>query len=104
MLGTVNCQPHQDKVRATIRLSPPLLFEGLRAICAVGDGEDNSMIAYVLRLARPTTFQERLQLAAARLQRRPIVIMPHKCTMEDCITRYGRLKDAEAAHGEPVAS
>jgi hypothetical protein len=85
----VNCQPHQDKVRPPIRLSPPLLFERLRAIRAVGDGEDNSMTAYVLRLARPATFQERLQLLAARLQRKPIVIMPHKCAnMNEWLERY----------------
>jgi hypothetical protein len=66
----------------------------LRAIRAVGDGEDNSMTAYVLRLARPATFQERLQLMAARLQRRPIVIMAHKCaTTDEWLGRYSCLKD-----------
>ena len=51
--------------------------------------DDNSMTAYVLRLARPPTFQERLQLMAARLQRRPIVIMPHKCAnMNEWLERY----------------
>jgi hypothetical protein len=47
------------------------------------------MTAYVLRLARPPTFQERLQLMAARLQRRPVVIMPHKCaTADEWLERY----------------
>jgi hypothetical protein len=56
--------------------------------------DDNSMSAYVLRLARPPTFQERLQLMAARLQRRPIVIMAHKCaTMDEWLGRYSYLKD-----------
>ena len=56
--------------------------------------DDNSMTAYVLRLARPPTFQERLQLMAARLQRRPIVIMAHKCaTMDEWMARYGPMKD-----------
>jgi hypothetical protein len=60
---------------------------------AAGNG-DNSMTAYVLRLARPPTFQERLQLMAARLQRRPIVIMAHKCTTTDeWLGRYSYLKD-----------
>jgi hypothetical protein len=59
---------------------------------AAGNG-DNSMTAYVLRLARPPTFQERLQLMAARLQRRPIVIMAHKCaTMDEWLERYGPLR------------
>jgi hypothetical protein len=56
--------------------------------------DDNSMTAYVLRLARPPTFQERLQLMAARLQRRPIVIMAHKCgTVDEWLGRYSYLKD-----------
>jgi hypothetical protein len=56
--------------------------------------DDSGMTAYVLRLARPPTFQERLQLAAARLQRRPIVIMPHKsASMDEWIARYRPLKD-----------
>jgi hypothetical protein len=57
--------------------------------------DDNSMTAYVLRLARPPTFQERLQLTAARLQRRPIVIMAHKCgTVDEWLGRYSYLKDS----------
>ena len=33
-----------------------------------------------------------MQLLAARLERRPIVIMPHKCkTMEEWLARYGEL-------------
>ena len=56
--------------------------------------DDLSMTAYVLRLAHPPTFQERLQLMAARLQRRPIVIMAHKCASADeWMARYGWLKD-----------
>jgi hypothetical protein len=61
---------------------------------AVGNGDDGCMTAYVLRLAHPPTFQERLQLMAARLQRRPIVIMAHKCgTVDEWLQRYGPLRD-----------
>jgi hypothetical protein len=61
---------------------------------AAGNGDDACMTAYVLRLAHPPTFQERLQLMAARLQRRPIVIMAHKCdTTDEWLGRYGWLKD-----------
>ena len=50
---------------------------------------------YVVRLSDPPTPTERLQLLAARLERRPIVIMPHKCkTVEEWLERYGRLGDA----------
>ena len=38
---------------------------------------------YVVRLSDPPTSTEQLQLIAARLERRPIVIMPHKCKTVD---------------------
>jgi hypothetical protein len=49
---------------------------------------------YVVRLSYPATLGERLQLMAARLERRPIVIMPHKCKtvdpwMERCARSLG---------------
>ena len=48
---------------------------------------------YVVRLSRPPTLSEQLQLMAARLERRPIVIMPHKCTtVDEWLERYGELK------------
>ena len=46
--------------------------------------------SYVVRLSNPPTPGERLQLIAAHLERRPIVIMPHKCkTIEEWSARYG---------------
>jgi hypothetical protein len=52
---------------------------------AVGGG------GYVVRLSDPPTPLERLLVLAAHLQRRPIVIMPHKCeTVEEWMARYGR--------------
>jgi hypothetical protein len=49
--------------------------------------------AYVVRLSQPPTPGERLQLIAAHLERRPIVIMPHKCrTVEEWNARYGQPK------------
>jgi hypothetical protein len=46
---------------------------------------------YVIRLSDPPTPGERLQLLAARLERRPIAIMPHKGkTVEEWLGRYGR--------------
>ena len=48
---------------------------------------------YVVRLSDPPTAQDRLQLLAARLQGRPIAIMPHKCiTMDEWTARYQWLK------------
>jgi hypothetical protein len=48
---------------------------------------------YVIRVSNPPTNHERLKLLAARLQRTPVAIMPHKCTMEEWIARYGRVED-----------
>ena len=43
---------------------------------------------YVVRVSDPPTPKERLQLLAARLQRRPIAIMPHNCkTMSEWLER-----------------
>jgi hypothetical protein len=43
----------------------------------------------VVRLSQPPTVQEQMQLMAARLERRPIVIMPRKCaSVEEWMARY----------------
>jgi len=48
--------------------------------------------SHVVRLSRPRTLSEQLQLMAARLDRRPIVIMPHKCkTVEEWLEQYGSM-------------
>jgi hypothetical protein len=48
---------------------------------------------YVVRLSKPPARQELLQLLAARLERRPIAIMPHKCaTVDEWLARYAELK------------
>jgi len=45
--------------------------------------------SYVVRLSRPPTLSEQLQLMAAQLERRPIVIMPHKCkTVDEWLEQY----------------
>jgi hypothetical protein len=54
---------------------------------------------YVVRLSKPPTPTERLQLIAARLERRPIVIMPHKCaTFDQWLEQYA-LQGAKATAG-----
>ena len=63
--------------------------EIIRRAAAVSGGSD-----YVVRLSKPPTPNERLQLLAARLERRPIAIMPHKCsTVDEWLERYGTMKD-----------
>ncbi len=48
---------------------------------------------YVVRLSKPPTTAERLQLLAARLERRPIAIMPHKCaSVDEWMERYAEMK------------
>jgi len=40
-----------------------------------------------------TAARERLELIAARLERRPIVIVPHKCAnVDEWFARYGEAK------------
>jgi len=49
--------------------------------------------ACVVRLSDPPTPTERLQLLAARLERRPIAIMPQKCaSVDEWLQRYGDLR------------
>jgi hypothetical protein len=61
----------------------------------------DGLLPYVVRLSNPPTAHERLQLIAARLERRPIVVMPHKCaSMQEWIAKYGRLKDQSGAFGQ----
>jgi len=49
---------------------------------------------YVIRLSNSPTRGERLQLLAPRLERRPIVIMPHKCaSVEEWMARYASMKN-----------
>ena len=44
-------------------------------------------------MSDPPNPGERLQLIAAHLERRPIVILPHKCaSVEEWIARYGKAK------------
>jgi hypothetical protein len=50
------------------------------------DGENAARggLPYVIRVSRPKTTKERLQLAAAaRLLRIPVAILPHKCDSLD---------------------
>ena len=55
--------------------------------------DGRSVPPHVVRLSDPPTVTERLQLMAARLERRPIVVMPHKCnSVEEWLARYGELK------------
>ena len=58
----------------------------------VGEANAATGGGYVVRLSKPPTPQERLQLLAARLQGTPFVIMPHKCaTMDEWAARYSDL-------------
>jgi hypothetical protein len=46
---------------------------------------------YVVSISDPPTAGERLQLAAARILRRPIAIMPAKCkSVAEWLERFGR--------------
>ena len=51
--------------------------------------EGRAELPYVVHLSDPPTPQEQLLLAACRLMRKPIAIMPAKCeTVEEWVARY----------------
>jgi hypothetical protein len=65
--------------------APDIAAEIVRRVNAAQAGQP----LYVIRLSDPPTPQERLQLAAARLQRTPIAIMPQRCaTIQEWLARY----------------
>ena len=48
---------------------------------------------YVVRLGKPPTFLEQLQLIAARLEGKSVAILPHQCkTTDEWLERYGWMK------------
>jgi len=62
---------------------PPSLRDIANEVVRRAAGPDGTK-SCVVRLSDPPTSIERLQLLAARLERRPIVILPHKCkTVEE---------------------
>ena len=70
---------------------PPTPREIAAEIIRRASGPDGSK-GYVVRLSNPPTPGERVQLIAARLEHRPIVIMPHKCkTFDEWLERYGNV-------------
>jgi hypothetical protein len=53
------------------------------------DADGLLRLPYLIRVSDPPTRFERLQLAAARLTRSPVAIMPHKCkTIDEWMKRY----------------
>jgi hypothetical protein len=62
-----------------------------RAVAVTGTNAETGE-GYVIRLSDPPTPTEQLQLIAARLERRPIAVMPHKCkTVTEWLQRYGTM-------------
>jgi hypothetical protein len=48
-------------------------------------------LPYVVCLSDPPTPKEQLLLAACRLMRKPIAVMPAKCeTVEECVERHAQ--------------
>ena len=82
--------------------SQPLKTPSPRDIAAeivrrVAEANASTGSGYVIRLSKPPTPQERLQLVAAHLERRAIVIMPHKCpSIEIWVSRYSGLTQRQA--------
>jgi hypothetical protein len=67
-----------------------------RAAHRAGDAPDararDPLGSYVIRVSTPMTQHERLQLLAARLQRRRVALVPHPCASnEEGLERYAAL-------------
>lgn len=55
-----------------------------------------SGLPYVVHISDPPTTEERLQLAACRLLRQPIVLVPGKClSIEEWVEKYGEQGSAD---------
>jgi hypothetical protein len=69
-----------------------LAAEIIRRARATGDSSDGSdLLPYVVRLSDPPTPHERLQLAACRILRHPIAVMPATClTVQEWSERYSK--------------
>jgi hypothetical protein len=62
-----------------------------RTRATAGGSDDGDSLPYVVRLSHPPTPHERLQLAACRILRHPIAIMPLTCvTVQEWSQRYGK--------------
>jgi hypothetical protein len=70
------------------------IIRRVRAGTANSDGRGGP--PYVVHTSDPPTAEERLQLAACRLLRQPIVIVPGKyLTIEEWVKKYGEQGSAE---------
>jgi hypothetical protein len=68
-----------------------LAAEIIRRARATGDSSDGDLLPYVVRLSDPPNPHERLQLAACRILRHPIAIMPAAClTVQAWSERYSK--------------
>jgi hypothetical protein len=80
--------PNRIKAKVEPRDIAAEIIRRVRASTANSDNPDS--LPYVVHLSEPPTPEERLQLAACRLMRQPIVIVPGKClTVEEWVQRYG---------------
>jgi hypothetical protein len=62
-----------------------------RARASAGNSNGGNLLPYVVRLSDPPTPHERLQLAACRILRHPIAIMPAVClTVQEWSERYSK--------------
>jgi len=79
--------PKRMSAKAEARDLAAEIIRRTRATAGSSDGGDS--LPYVVRLSNPPTPHERLQLAASRILRRPIAIMPVKClTVDEWIGRF----------------
>ena len=67
-----------------------------RVRAGTANSDSPSGLPYVVHISDPLTAEERLRLAACRLLRQPIVIVPGKClTIEEWVEKYGKQGSAD---------
>jgi hypothetical protein len=67
-----------------------------RVRAGTANSDSPSGLPHVVHISDPPTAEEQLQLAACRLLRQPIVIVPGKClTIEEWVKTYGEQGSAD---------
>ena len=91
MIGArTKCASRSAKVDAR-DVAAEIIRRAARLANPSGEGDD--VLPYVVRLSTPPKPHEQLQLAASRILRRPIAIMPAKClTVDEWIERCRQLQ------------
>jgi hypothetical protein len=81
-------KPLNREVRGSLKLVRDVAEELVKRVMA--ESVDGRSLPYVLHLSDPPTLEDQMRLAACRLMRQPIAIMPEACkTVDEWVERHG---------------